>query len=196
MSCAIFQDMGDEDVVAMAQSGSSAATEHILERYSRLVGWVASGLFLPGGERSDVIQEGKIGLFKAVRDHCPGMPFRPFAVLCIRRQIRTTQITSNRQKQGVLNSAIPIDGLRDFHELSVDARSPEQIVIDRHSTIDLLETLRTELSPLEWGVIVHRLNGDAFLTIADRLGRNFKCVDNAIARSRRRVMDMRAKGAR
>lgn len=182
----IYSHMTDEDVVAMAQCGSSDATEHMMRRYSNFVEWRIRGFFLPGGDRDDLLQEGMIGLFKAIRDHNPGMPFRNFAHTCVSRQITTAVKMYTRQKHLLMNEAISLEmsNEEDGTVLSVDDRSPEVVIAERQAVEDIISLIGVILSPLEAAVTACFIEDDKYREAADRLGISLKCVDNARQRAK------------
>ena len=184
----VLSHMGDEELVAMAQAGSDAAMEHLLRRYSRFVQNRTKRYFLPGGDRDDVVQEGMIGLFKAVRDYIPGNTFRTFAELCIGRQMITAVKTHTRQKHLMMNDADSLDApLEDGDcpaDVVVDHRSPEALMMDSLAVLSVIRMMRAVLSPLEAATAACFIEDDTYHEAADRLGVSLKCVDNARQRVR------------
>lgn len=182
--------MRDEDVVALAQAGSDAAMEHMLRRYERFVSHRTRSFYLPGGGREDVLQEGMIGLFKAVRDHAPGMTFRTFASLCITRQITSALKTATRNKQQVLSGAGSLDDVTEEGDLVIevmDERTPEADVMSAVGVVAMISLMRSVLSPLESATAACMIQDDTYAEAASRMGVPLKSVDNARQRVRTKL---------
>ncbi|MGC9317659.1 MAG: RNA polymerase sporulation sigma factor SigH [Armatimonadota bacterium] len=193
-----LKGMAENEVIALAKEGSGAATEYLLRKYQGLVEAKAKSYFLMGAEREDVIQEGMIGLFKAIRDfsaHKFG-GFRKFAALCVTRQIISAVKCASRQKHQALNSYVSIDAApADSEEEGVlqevlaseEPDSPEAAVVGR----ELQRKVRTEmdrsLSDLEREVLREYLYGHSYREIAEGLGTNVKQVDNALQRAKKKL---------
>ena len=180
-----YHHLEDEAVVAMAQGGSRAAEEHLLRKYRRFVESRTRSFFLPGAEREDMLQEGMIGLFKAIRDYHyhPGSSFLNFADLCIGRQIISAVKTATRQKQRLMNGSVSLededeDGVM-LYQRGIDLRTPELIVIEAQMLALIIEKMLQELSPLEAAAAACFLDDCTYGEAADKLGRGTKCVDNA-----------------
>lgn len=183
----------DEELAGLAQGGDADALLALLERYRRIMRYIAHRYFLPGADREDLLQEAALGMVKAVRDYRPerSSPFRPFAELCIRRQIITAVKTATRQKHVPLNSAVSLHqqlGVDDADRTLLDVlddrshRSPELLVTDREGLRDLLATIKAALSPYELQVLGAYMHGLTYDAIAGRLGTRAKSVDNALWR--------------
>ena len=181
----MLSHMGDDELVAMAQSGSDIAMDHLLDRYGRLVDSWIRGYFLPGADREDLVQEGMVGLFKAVRDHRTGMVFRSFARMCVKRQIGTAVKAYTRQKHLLMNGA---ESLELFEEEGVP---PADLIVDHRDPGDsmmvssILGMMWAILSPLEAATAACFIDGGTYIEVAAMLGVSPKCVDNA----RQRVRD-------
>lgn len=214
-----FQLMSDEELVLFLREGghpesSDAAVEYLCGKYKSLVRNLAKPYYLPDGNTDDLIQEGMIGLFKAIRDYDPGKKaaFHTFATLCIRRQLDTAVKTSGREKNQALNNAISIytriagageDGsggkLADiigaegslvetsFDGMAGDSRSPEDRIIEEENVRSLVQEITEILSPLESEVLNLYLDGNDYTAIAKILGRDEKSTDNALQRGRMKV---------
>ena len=187
----------DEELASLAQGGSAAAQDRLLNKFSPTVKKIAGRYFLIGGDREDLIQEGMIGLFKAVRDYSPekNASFRSFAELCVTRQILTAIKNANRLKHVPLNSYISLDGpvFDDDRELTLrdvigrsEMSDPEEIVINREKFNTIGTRIGKFLSKLECQVLLCYLKGESYTDIAERLGRDPKSIDNAIQRIRRK----------
>lgn len=193
-----YNEMSDEAVVALAQNGDEAAMDFILKKYSATVRITANHYFLVGAEHDDLVQEGMIGLFKAVQSYSPekSTAFRSFADLCITRNILTAIKGATRQKHLPLNSYVSLDRpvYEEESDLTMmdvvgrkDTVNPEEIVINREKVVFLGDRLAKFLSKLECQVLLYYLRGESYTDIAARLGKDPKAIDNAIQRIRRKL---------
>ena len=190
--------LSDEELVKLSQSGNHMALEEIVNRYLNLIRSRAGSYFIPGAEKDDIIQEGMIGLYKAVMefDETKTAYFRSFASACIRNNIITAVKTAARKKNSPLNSYISLtksnyddDGgetLLDIMALGIE-RDPETIVIDREDADGIEYTINKALSKLELQVLLEYLSGGSYNEIAQKLGRDVKAVDNAIQRIKKKL---------
>ncbi len=178
----------DDELISASREGKNEAVDQLLERYKPLVLKLSRARFIAGGERDDLIQEGMIGLYKAVRDYDPDRTasFATFAALCIDRQMLNAIDASRREKNLPLNNSV---GLTD-EELEQAVRqiteSPEKIVIEQEMTDEKIAWLRENLSPLEKKVLGLYISGLDYREIAVVLGKPPKSVDNALQRIRRK----------
>lgn len=186
----------DEELIVTARAGSQGAIEEILRRYRGFVEAKARGYFVCGADRDDVVQEGMIGLFKAVRDYEPDRPvrFRSFADLCITRQIISAVKSAARRKHQPLNQYVPLDRTADDGDVFlVDtlaggrADEPETVLLSHRLREFLDRCGRSELSPLEQAVIRSRLEGKSYEQVASELHCRLKSVDNALQRAKRKI---------
>lgn len=193
-----FQSMLDEEVVRYAKNGSQQATEHLLSKYRNIVEGKARSYFLVGADHDDIIQEGMIGLFKAIRDfrNDKMLPFRAFAELCISRQIFTAIKAATRQKHIPLNSYVSLhanlfDSDSDRTLLDTlaesDTSDPEDVVVTQQFSDDLRQRIKRDLSDLESAVLRSHLEGKSYQEIAAELKRRVKSVDNALQRAKRKI---------
>ena len=194
----IYDGMEDEDVVEFARNRNGAAEEYLINKYKNFVRAKARSYFLIGADREDIIQEGMIGLYKAIRDFRADKlaSFRAFAELCITRQIITAIKTATRQKHIPLNSYVSLnrpiydeDSDRTLLDImpGTQVLDPEELVINTEE-IGSMETKITEiLSDLEWQVLNSYLDGKSYLEIADDLQRHVKSIDNALQRVKRKL---------
>ncbi|HWO88310.1 MAG TPA: RNA polymerase sporulation sigma factor SigH [Gemmatimonadales bacterium] len=189
-------DLSDEEVLARARAGDRFAVEHLLARYRGMVESKARLYFLSGADHEDVVQEGMIGLYKAIRDYQANrlVRFRAFAEMCVTRQIISAIKTATRQKHLPLNHYVPLTG-SGFEgevwlaELLPDAR-PEEADDDplRRRLWEYLERYGPkELSALENQVIRCRLEGKSYQQVAAELKCRPKCVDNALQRAKKKI---------
>jgi len=192
-------DVDDHYLVALAKGGRADAYDRIVRRYFSFVRLKASSYFLIGGDSDDLIQEGLVGLYKAVRDYRTDREssFRNFAELCITRQIITAVKTATRNKHTPLNQSVSFSiapSASGEAEPSLDemlpgptARDPVNQVISTEELHALVGCLSTALSELESSVLVLYLDGYSYEVVAERVGCDTKTVDNALQRVKRKV---------
>ena len=193
-----FADMTDEQVVELAQAHDSIAIEYLLSKYKNFVRSKARSYFLIGADHEDIVQEGMIGLFKAIRDYeaVRLYSFRAFAELCITRQIITAIKTATRQKHVPLNSYVSLnkpiydeESDRTLMDVIVEGRAqnPEELIIGRENLVSIRDSVDQVLSPLEQDVLNAYLDGKSYQEIADKLGRHVKSIDHALQRVKRKL---------
>ena len=186
-------EMTDEQLAVLGRDGDAAATEQLLNRYKPLVLKLSRARFLAGGEREDLIQEGMIGLYKAIRDYdeTKHVKFGTFASLCVDRQMLRAIEASLREKNRPLNESLILR--EDLWESGVhpSGMSPESIMIDQEMEDERLRKLKGALSPLETRVLTLYLDGHSLREIAEETGRTPKSVDNAFQRIRRKSAGIR-----
>ena len=188
-----FDNISDEELIARLRDGETIIEDYLMEKYKGLVRQKARAMFLIGGDTDDLIQEGMIGLFKAVRDFQPGREatFATFARMCIDRQIYSAIQNSNRQKHLPLNSYVSLnqeDESSPIWELSVE--NPEEIIIDQETTRDLQQKISDYLSPMENKVLDLYLKGEGYVEIGRILGKSPKSIDNALQRIRAKIREV------
>jgi len=195
---ASYQLMIDEEVVEFAREGDNEALEFLINKYKNFVRAKARSYFLVGADREDIIQEGMIGLYKAIRDFRTDKlsSFRAFAELCITRQIITAIKTATRQKHIPLNSYVSLnkpvyeeDSDRTLLDIisSSKVADPEEMIISREEYYDIEEKMGEILSSLEWKVLMSYLEGKSYQEIAEDLKRHVKSIDNALQRVKRKL---------
>ena len=196
-----FGGMSDEEIVAQAQASDDAALEYLLNKYKNFVRSRARSYFLIGADHEDIVQEGMIGLYKAIRDYRSDRQasFRAFAELCVTRQIITAVKTATRQKHIPLNSYVSLnkpifDDEADrtlMDVLSEEVMSnPEEMLITRED-ISLIEgRIGDMLSPLEKQVLLRYLDGKSYQDISEEIGRHVKSIDNALQRVKRKLQKL------
>ncbi|HOA36534.1 MAG: RNA polymerase sporulation sigma factor SigH [Dethiobacteria bacterium] len=188
----------DEDIVSEAKDGNSIALEFLINKYKNFVKAKARSYFLIGADREDIIQEGMIGLYKAIRDFRGDKlsSFRAFAELCITRQIITAIKTATRQKHIPLNSYVSLNKPiydEDSDRTLLDVLSgtkitdPEELMINREEYNDIEYKMGEILSDLEWKVLTLYLEGKSYQEIAEDLERHVKSIDNALQRVKRKL---------
>lgn len=194
----VFEGMPDEDVVETAREGNRPAQEYLINKYRNFVRAKARSYFLIGADREDIIQEGMIGLYKAIRDFRSDKlsSFRAFAELCITRQIITAIKTATRQKHIPLNSYVSLNKPiydEDSDRTLLDVISgtkitdPEELIISREEFGNIEEKMVEILSDLEWKVLMAYLDGKSYQEIATDLTRHVKSIDNALQRVKRKL---------
>lgn len=195
----VFENMTDEDIVTEAQEKENVlAQEYLLQKYRNFVRAKARSYFLIGAEREDIIQEGMIGLYKAIRDfrNDKQSSFRAFAELCVTRQIITAIKTATRQKHIPLNSYVSLnkpiyeeDSDRTLLDIisGIKVANPEDMVISREEFADIENKMNDILSDLEWKVLMSYLDGKSYQEIAVELNRHIKSIDNALQRVKRKL---------
>ncbi len=193
-----FAAMTDESVVELARDGDDAALEYLIHKYKNFVRAKARSYFLIGADREDIIQEGMIGLYKAIRDfRCDKLSsFRAFAELCITRQIITAIKTATRQKHIPLNSYVSLnkpiydeDSDRTLMDVISGSKitDPEELIISREEFDDIEGKMSEILSSLEWKALMYYLEGKSYQEIAVDLNRHVKSIDNALQRVKRKL---------
>ncbi|MBQ6373803.1 MAG: RNA polymerase sporulation sigma factor SigH [Clostridia bacterium] len=199
-----YDAMADEQVVRLAQgSGEQApdaqALDHLLNKYKNFVRTKARSYFLIGADHEDIVQEGMIGLYKAIRDYREEKlsSFRAFAELCITRQIITAIKTATRQKHIPLNSYISLnksiyeeDSDRTLLDVMTDEgmTNPEEMLIDREDLSIIEGRIGQMLSGLEKEVLVRYMEGKSYVEIAGEMHRHVKSIDNALQRIKRKLL--------
>jgi len=193
-----MKNMSDEELLELLRAGDSKITDYLLEKYRNFVRAKARTYFLIGADREDVIQEGMIGLYKAIRDYKPesGSSFRTFADLCITRQIITAIKTATRQKHLPLNSYISLnkpayedDNENALIETFIEKRrsDPEEIMINKEKFQIFEEKLVASLSKYESCVLKRYVCGHSYVQIAAELGKTEKSIDNALQRIKKKI---------
>ena len=193
-----MEALEDNDLVKRARGGEERCLETIIARYRNFARSKARSYFLSGADKEDVVQEGMIGLYKAIRDFDleQETPFRAFAELCISRQILTAIKTANRNKHQPLNSSVSLDapvhgeeGERSVSDTvpAKEITDPAELVISAEEIEALRETMRENLTQLEGDVLTLYMAGKSYEEIAAALGNHVKSIDNALQRIKRKL---------
>lgn len=188
----------DEDNVEAVREGDSEALEYLINKYKNFVRAKARSYFLIGADREDIVQEGMIGLYKAIRDFKGDKlaSFKAFAELCITRQIITAIKTATRQKHIPLNSYVSLDkpiydedSDRTLLDVICGSRvsDPEELIINKEEFVGLEDKMAEILSDLERKVLMLYLDGRSYQEIAVDLDRHVKSIDNALQRVKRKL---------
>ena len=198
-----YEKCSDEELIVRLRDGESAITDYIMDKYKNLVRSKAKSMYILCADREDLIQEGMIGLFKAVRDYDTGRDasFFTFADLCVSRQMYTAVQAAGRQKHAPLNTYISLyanasenDGTEKGEEwelidslISQAVRNPEELLIDKENVEHLERAMEKELSAFEKQVLDLYLTGMKYSQIAKVLGRDDKSTDNALQRMKAKL---------
>jgi len=202
-----YQNETDEMLIERLRDGERDITDFIMNKYKNLVRSKAKSMYILGADTEDLIQEGMIGLFKAIRDYDPGRDasFYTFAELCISRQMYTAVQASSRKKHMPLNSYISLYATNEnesgesFGEEFINflgfepVKNPEQLLIDKENVISLERKIEEELSTFENQVLDLYLTGMSYSQIARVLGRDEKSTDNALQRIKNKIRKVIAK---
>ncbi len=193
-----YEKMSDEEVVELSASGDRRATEYILSKYKNLVKSRAKAYFIAGADHDDIVQEGMIGLFKAVRDFdiTKQPTFRGFAEICVKRQIITAIKAAGRQKHLPLNSYVSLsdpvyedNADRTLVDMIAERQSadPEEVFLRRERAEMINAEIEDKLSDLEKTVLSLYLGGMNYQEIAAELKRTPKSIDNALQRVKHKL---------
>jgi RNA polymerase sporulation-specific sigma factor len=187
-----YTEYTDEELLKYLRDGTQDIMDYLIDKYKFMVLQKARMLYLVGGEQEDLIQEGMIGLFKAVRDfrEDKDASFHTFAQLCVDRQLYNAIQSSNRQKHQPLNSYVSLSSEEWENELhSMSQQSPENIIIAEENAARLETKIQQQLSTFENQVLRLYLEGDNYLQIAEKLDKAPKSIDNALQRIRSKVRE-------
>ncbi|ETP69712.1 RNA polymerase sporulation sigma factor SigH [Planomicrobium chinense] len=193
-----FTEMTDEELVSLVHSGNTEALDFLITKFRHFVRMKARSYFLIGADKEDIIQEGMIGLYKAIRDFRSDKlsSFRAFAELCIIRQIITAIKTATRQKHIPLNSYVSLD--KPIYDEESDrtlmdvltgngADDPEEMMINNEEFLYMEAKMGEVLSDLEREVLALYLDGQSYQEISEKLERHVKSIDNALQRVKRKL---------
>ncbi|MEY8522821.1 RNA polymerase sporulation sigma factor SigH [bacterium 1XD8-76] len=200
-----YESLSDEELILRLHDGDNRVTEYIIEKYKDLVRKKCRSMYILGADHEDLLQEGMIGLFKAIRDYDAGRDasFYTFAELCVTRQIYTAVQAAGRKKHSFLNSYISLYGSQSGPEeegypeliqelVAEGSRNPEELVIDRENLESLELTIEQELSGFEKQVLELCLTGMNYAEIARVLGKTAKATDNALQRIKAKIRKVRS----
>jgi len=193
-----YKHLEDEQLVELVHQGDGDALDFLIHKYQNFVRAKARSYFLVGADREDIIQEGMIGLYKAVRDFKGDKlsSFKAFAELCITRQMITAIKTATRQKHIPLNSYVSLD--KPIYDDESDrtlmdvisgtkAMDPEELIVNREEVDDIEVKMTELLSDLERKVLALYLDGRSYQEISEELNRHVKSIDNALQRVKRKL---------
>lgn len=194
-----YEDMTDEELIDQLREGDRQVMDYICDKYKNLVRSKAKSMYILGGDSEDLIQEGMIGLFKAIRDfdNTKEASFFHFAELCITRQLYKAVEASNRKKHAPLNSYVSFysengeNGYPLAETLTMDGiGNPEQMMIDQENVEQFWKRLRIHLSRMEREVLDQYLAGLHYQQIAEKMGKTPKSIDNALSRIKAKIREM------
>mgnify|MGYP001630779196 CR=1 FL=1 len=203
-----YEEYQDEELIRRLRDGDGSVMDYLMEKYKDLVRRKARSMYLPGADQEDLIQEGMIGLFKAVRDYDCGRDasFYTFADLCISRQMYTAVQASQRLKHTPLNTYVSLDShgrteedrdpeSQTLAELLTDktGRNPEELFLDKERVAYLEKRIATELSELERQVLDLYITGMSYTQIAKVLRRSEKATENALTRAKQKIRSFLSK---
>lgn len=184
-----WEQLTDEQLIEHINAGENECMDVLIERYKRHVRNQARPLYLIGGDSDDLIQEGMLGLFKAIRDYRPEKSdsFEAFAALCISRQLYSAIQAAGRLKHAPLNSYVELSPELGESARGLKGKSPEELLIDQENIRSLKEEILKVATPLEQEILSAYLNGQSYTEIAGRLKKDPKSIDNALQRIRRKL---------
>ena len=193
-----YSSMEDEEIVEQAKSNNNLALEYLIHKYKGFVKSKARSYYLIGADKEDIIQEGMIGLYKAIRDYDKDKlaSFRGFAEICITRQIITAIKTATRQKHIPLNSYVSLNKPIYYEGTErtlldnvsyVRVLDPEELMINREELISIEKKMGNILSELELEVLMSYVDGLSYQEIAEEMDRQVKSIDNALQRVKRKL---------
>jgi len=194
-----YTNYTDEVLIDMLRLGDAEIADYLMEKYKPLVRKKTNAMYLIGGETEDLIQEGMIGLFKAMRDYDPQkeVSFFSFAELCINRQLYSALEASNRKKHIPLNTYISFSNQEDSDGVSLEqmltdeTASPEQLMIEHESKEEFFHRLQEKLSPMEKKVLYLYLEGHSYTQIAKLMEKPAKSIDNSLQRIRAKIISLK-----
>ena len=194
----MYENYSDEELLDIIKSGDTNATDYLINKYKNIVKMIARAYFMVGADREDIIQEGMIGLYKAIRDYKPdkSTSFKAFAEICVTRQIITAIKTATRQKHIPLNTYVSLN--KPIYEeesertlldvlAGIKISDPEELIISKEQMDYIEDKIENVLSDLELEVLTSYLDGKSYQEIACDLERHSKSIDNALQRVKRKL---------
>ena len=200
MSENVTKELSDEELASLAQNNDEMAVNTLLKKYKSLVNQIARSYFLTGGDMEDIVQEGMIGLYKAIMHfrNTKSASFKTFASTCIKNQVQSAVRVASSEKNKVLSSAIPIiDQLNSDEEdekeiiFPSDLPSPDEKLIEKESLKEIMTKIKETLSSLELKVLTLYLKGYSYNEIAKISNLNKKSIDNALTRIKNKLSFLR-----
>ena len=188
--------MTDEQLASLAKQGDYNAELELFNKYRNVINKFSRGYLLIGGDVEDLIQEGMIGLYKAIKNYSPDKDasFATFASLCIRRQIQSAIRNASTQKNKLLSSAVPItdEDDDDYGVFSITSGDrPDEALINRQTNQEIFTGLKKLLSPLEFDVLKHYLAGLSYEQISQKTNLSKKSIDNALSRIKNKLSSLK-----
>lgn len=191
-----YTKLSDDRLAVLAKT-DGAALSAVIERYKKAVKSTARRYFLAGGEEDDLIQEGTVGLFRAITSYDGVSPFRNYAFKCIRSSIISTVRKSTSDKSKALNYYVPIYAGEDDDKnpfIKGEIFDPEEEYINSESASEFMERIKATLSGYEYEILTLYLGGYSYSDIAEIKGKNAKSVDNAVQRIRKKIAKVKTDG--
>jgi RNA polymerase sporulation-specific sigma factor len=186
-----YENLLDEDLVALSVKGDVLATEVLIKRYNGAVKQIARSYFIFGGDVEDLVQEGMLGMLKAIRAYNGATPFNAFAKLCIKNKILSAVKSSNASKHQALNSIVDLASVYGETEVENffvdDTLDPESAFIEKEKQIEFYTKLEKILSPMEYDIYKYYIEGYNYNEIAEILKKSAKSVDNALTRAKKKI---------
>lgn len=193
-----YNNLTDEQIIKIFKNGDDTALEYLINKYRNLVKIIARAYFMIGADKEDIIQEGMIGLYKAIKDYNQNFQakFYTFAKICITRQVMTAIKSANRKKHQPLNTYLSLN--RFMYEENEQAPfiesiengnifNPEEIIINKENIAYIEKSIENVLSEFEKNVLYIYLKGKSYSHIAKILNKDEKSIDNAIQRIRKKI---------
>lgn len=189
-----YEEQTDEELIKRLRGGETEIEEYLCNKYKALVRGKARALYIEGGDSEDLLQEGMLGLFKAVRayDESREASFFTFASQCITNQMYSAVLSANRKKHSILNESLPLSEIADENAgLSAPfVNGPERMIIEKEDEDRLIRKIREKLSPLENKVLILFLNGLSYREIGRKLNKSDKAIDNALQRIKGKIREI------
>ena len=192
--------MTDEELVTLSKNGNESAENELLEKYKDLVVKISRSYFIIGGELEDIVQEGMIGLYKAIKnyDSSKSASFKTFAIMCVKHQIQAAIKKANTKKNMTLSNSVSLQSFsekndeEDFLPMNLIFQvSPDEKVISRENYKDLILKIKNILSKKEYEVLKFYLRGYSYKEIAKILGLNEKSIDNSLSRIKNKIKNLK-----
>ncbi len=189
-----YEEQTDEELIKRLRGGETEIEEYLCNKYKALVRGKARALYIEGGDSEDLLQEGMLGLFKAVRayDESREASFFTFASQCITNQMYSAVLSANRKKHSILNDSLPLSEIADESAgLSAPfVNGPERMIIEKEDEDRLIRRIREKLSPMENKVLILYLNGLSYREIGRKLNKSDKAIDNALQRIKGKIREI------
>lgn len=192
--------MTDEELITLSKNGNEGAENELLEKYKDLVVKISRSYFIIGGELEDIVQEGMIGLYKAIKnyDSSKSTSFKTFAIMCVKHQIQTAIKKANTKKNMTLSNSVSLQSFsekndeEDFLPMNLIFQvTPDEKVISRENYKDLILKIKNILSKKEYEVLKFYLRGYSYKEIAKILGLNEKSIDNSLSRIKNKIKNLK-----
>ncbi|HIU74614.1 MAG TPA: sigma-70 family RNA polymerase sigma factor [Candidatus Pelethocola excrementipullorum] len=187
-----YEEFTDEQLIEMLRDGEQEIADYLVDKYKNLVRKKARALYLAGGDQEDLLQEGMLGLFKAVQEYQTDKDavFYTFASSCITNQMYKAVTSSRRQKHQPLNNSLSLNELEENTGWNlITENSPEKILLEQERSAHLNDRIESMLSTFEKQVLEMYLDGDNYIRIGERLNKSPKSIDNALQRIRKKVRE-------